>query len=296
MKWWLSLLIGTVAGTGCTSLALERHTLSQGLSAEVIRYHEVLDALAMVADNPAVLPTYASVYAGTAQVTDSAQAASSTVWSALGFMSSKTSGYFSETASPLVSRNIVQNWSLDPIVVPEKLEAIRCACQWVLFGPEHISGSCVGILASPEQAPYPGRHFGVADALARLPGGWLHTGRLADVPAAAVYRAHSGGTWVWVCRDGLQGLADFSLVIQDIARVNSNSPTLFTTPPVASGLKLVTQILDEPGGKERAVTALVYVNEAHQLVPPAPYLPWRVDNVGAESHLNSKINAAGAGP
>jgi hypothetical protein len=291
-------LVYLLGCTGCTSLALERHTLSQGVSAEDLRYRETLDAVAAVAENPATLPAYASIYAGTAQVMDSAQMASSTIWAVKGFMSSVVNGYFSETANPVVSRNVVQNWSLDPIVVPEKLEAIRGACQWVLFGPERISNSCRSLLASPDQVCEPGRHFGVADALSRLPLGWVHTGSFSDVPACAVFKAHSGRTWVWVCREGLPGLADFSLILQDIARVNSNSPSLFAPPPLISGIRVVTNAIGESatGGNERALSAFVYVDPSYQLVPPQPYMPYRIDNVGLEAHFTSKINAAGAGP
>src|SRR5579885_1738147 len=85
MKWWVTLVFAMAACSGCTSLCLERHTLAQGGTVEDLRYREVLDALAMVADDPATLPAYASIYAGTAQVTDSGQALSTTVWTAVGF-------------------------------------------------------------------------------------------------------------------------------------------------------------------------------------------------------------------
>lgn len=304
MKPWvlLTLLMSTTAGAGCTTWATERHTVAQAATAEGLRYCEVLDALALVANNPGALPTYASVYTGTTKITDTGSPASTTVWAAKGFMQSTVHGFFSETAgspspnSPLANRTVIQNWALDPVVVPEKLEAIRCACQWVIYGPNAVCADCYGLLETPDQVPFPGRHFGVADRLAALPRGWLHIGKRADVPLGACFKWHCGHTWVWVMPDGLQGLADFALVIQDIARVYANSPTLFAIPPPTSQLRIVTQ---PPQGKDQnrwAVTAVVNLNPLHQLVAWAPYYPFRVDNVGADAHFASKINAAGVTP
>jgi hypothetical protein len=296
MKRWmlLMLVLPAAASAGCTTFATERNAVAQGAISEELRYREVLDNLAMIADNPGTLPAYASMCTGTAQITDSGSLAATTIWAAKGAMGSGISGFFSQTASPGVNRTIIQNWTLDPAVVPEKLEAIRCACQWVVYGPEAVCPDCAGLLKSPDQDPSPGRHFGVADRLAALPRGWLHVGALSDVPLQACYKAHHGTTWVWVTREGLQGLADFSLVIQSITRVYANSPTLFAIPPPTAPLKIITDA--HKGGDKYAVTAVIMVNSSHQLVPASHYYPLRVDNVGADAHLASKINAAGVTP
>jgi hypothetical protein len=44
------------------------------------------------------------------------------------------------------------------------------------------------------------------------------------------------------------------------------------------------------------LTAVVNLDEHHQLVPWAPYFPLRIDNVGADAKFTSKINAAGLSP
>jgi hypothetical protein len=316
-KFRLLILASVLATAGCTTLSLERHTLAQSESVSDIRYHEVMDNLAMIANNPAALPAYSSIFAGTAQVTDTLSFASTTVWQAKGVSGNTKQGFFTETAIPLVSRNVVENWSLDPLVAPEKLEAIRCACQWVLYGPEKALTTCPGLLASAEQDPSPGRHFDVLDKLRRLPTGWLHIGNLKDVPVCARYRAHCGDKWVWVTKDGMQGLADFTLVLQDIARVNINSDSLFywPTPPC-----VYTRISGPPSeegagkgppgpgkappGKEtRAATdtermtleVSAYVNrDGGPLVPGVPYHAFRYENLGSDPSFRSQVSAAGA--
>jgi hypothetical protein len=291
MRYGLLLLALTIACTGCTTPFLKRNTLALASSAINLRYQEVLDNLAMVADDPAALPAYSSVFAGGSQVTDNVQLTSTTLWQrVLG--AGAQNGFLSEAANPQASRVVSDNWTLDPIVVPEKIEAMRCACRWVIYGPERACVDCQGLLATPEQAPYPGRHFGVADRLARLPKGWLHMGKLKDVPASACYRAHRCDTWVWVMPEGIEGLSDFTLILQDIARVNSNSLTLFFIPPAPGIFTFQTGDTTLPDGARAAVLATVNVDGSMNLVPDLPYYRIRLDNVGSNAFLRSQITAA----
>ena len=143
----------------------------------------------------------------------------------------RKNGFASESANPSVSRSVNQNWSIDPIVVPEKLEAIRAVCRWVFWGPAGVSKESMSLLIRPDQAPPgPDRHFGVADSMAQLPAGWLCVGKLKDVPVCARYKAHCGDTWVWVTPDGIKGLADFTLIVQNIARVSLQLADLVPLP------------------------------------------------------------------
>jgi hypothetical protein len=98
--------------------------------------------------------------------------------------------------------------------------------------------------------------------LVRLPQGWLHIGRLCDVPLTACYKDHCGDTWVWVMPDGIEGLAGFTLVLQDIATLNvtpsdgSVPPNI--TPPLLVTLWVVQNTLDP----------IVFIDVGDK--PPAP--------------------------
>jgi hypothetical protein len=302
-----------VASSGCTTLSLERHTLAQAKTVSDVRYEETLQNLAMIADDPAALPVYSSIYAGTSQVTDTWQFGESTVWVRKKFMSSATNGFLTETASPLLSRSVTDNWSLDPILAPEKIEAMRCACRWVIYGPQRACAECPGLLASPEQDHSPGRHFGVADRLARLPRGWLRVGQRTDVPADACYQAHSGRTSVWVMPDGMDGLSTFTMILQDIARVNINSDSLYFWPPPPCVYGRVSGPLRPDGvgnagpGKPEAAAQIppvaakdgrtlevyVFTDGNSHLVPPAPYRTVRIENLGGDPSVRSYVSAAG---
>jgi hypothetical protein len=297
MRIGLPVLLIVAVCTGCTTLSTERHTTGLNGTVMDLRYREVMDDLAMVANDPNAVPSFSTMYAGTTQVTDAGQIGSTTIWTTAPFLGQMSSGYNSEAVNPLLSRMIVENWSLDPIVVPEKLEAMRCACRWVIYGPEHACDGCTDLLGDPDQSPPgTGRHFNVADKLAKLPPGWLHVGGLKDVPLKACYKAHCGKTWVWVMPQDFPALADFFLVFQDIARVDINSPTLFSLPPPNSALKFQTNNLPVClcGLKDPScqITAVVSIDQHGHLVPDQPYIRYRQDNTGADAHLRSAINAA----
>lgn len=243
MKKLLMLVLPlAIAGAGCTAMSLERHTVSQSQSAADYRYQATLHALAMVAADPETLPSYAILSNGITAISDQGIANPMTTWtgSAVHFASEALA--FTGSHTPQIS------WTVDPVADYTQLEAMRCACRWVLADPRQAGPDCAHILADPELDPSPGAHFGVADRLARLPKGWLHVGRLSDVPIGASYRAHCGDTWVWVMPDGTEGLTGFTLVLQDIATLNvtpsDNSMPANITPPLLVTLWVVQNALE----------------------------------------------------
>jgi hypothetical protein len=291
MTFRTQLLIAVWACAGCTSLALERRTLQQEATPTDIRYQEVLNNLAMVAHDPATLPAYSSIFAGSCQITDIATFVSNTTFGP---------GAAAQVLNPQYNRAVLGNWTLDPINVPEKLEAIRCACRWVIYGQDAACKDCPGLLETPEQAPYPGRHFGVADRLAALPRGWLHIGKLCEVPLKACYKAHCGPTWVWIMAEDLKALADFTLVLQDIARVDINSLTILFIRPTPSDFQFpTTTTVPVPCcagpyvNQSARVLAAAKVNPCGVLAPDLPYYRWRLESVGTDPALRSQINASG---
>jgi hypothetical protein len=306
MKYSMPILIYVIMCTGCTTAALSRHTLSQEKTPTDIRYQEVMNNLALIASDPFALPAYSSIYSGSAEVTDTAQVVSTSTIGA---------GVAGEVFSPQYTRAVLGNWTLDPINVPEKLEAIRCACQWAVYGRDFASKNGAEILDGPPELNPLGtnyyfyssngrriwRHFGVAEKLAKLPEGWLRCGSLAEVPPKACYKAHYGKTWVWVMPEHTEYLADFTLVLQNIARVDSNSATLLIMQTNPSDFTFPTKSVIFPScgdGPYSSITsagviAQVKMDRCGNLMPDKPYYPWRLENVGSDSSLRSQINAAG---
>jgi len=299
VKPWI-LAVAAMACTGCMMTSLDRNSVAQANTVMDLRYREVLDDAALIASCPAALPSYVSIFTGTSQITDTGTMVSTTMWQHVKAAGAQN-GFASEAANPQFSRQVFQNWALDPIMVPEKLEALRACYRWVVYGPQTLGARDTSLLASPDEDPSPGRHFGVADRLQALPPGWLHVGVLKDVPAAACLTAHCCDVWVWVLPDGMPGLADFTLIMQDIARVDSNSTTLFTLPPAPSILRFATsdppflKRPDDPSqGRDIKLYVTVAVDPCGRLTSYLPYVKARFDNIGADAHIHAAINAAGA--
>jgi hypothetical protein len=282
MRFWLLGFV-VYACCGCTMVSLERHTVAQTDSAMEVRYREVMDNLALIASDFSALPSYATIYSGSASVQDTGQ-----------LMSTTTVPYpvSSEVLNPSFTRQITENWVLDPLLDPERMEAIRAACQWVLGGPERVYKDSMSLLIRPEEAPRgPDRHFGVADQLARLPGGWLSVGCRKDVPAAARYKAHCRETWVWVTPEGMRGLADFTLILQHIARIPINSGALLNLPPVFTPIAFATA--DSTPASRNQTTVQLVVDQRGRLVTDVPYFKVRVDDTRADSNLISILSSSG---
>lgn len=292
---WLLALLPLFACTGCVGLGiaprLAKRSMHQAASNMELHYEQVLYDLAMIADEPTSLPVYAPTYAGTPAVTDNAQIGSNTVLQ--HFVPANIfEGFAQESMNPQLQRQDVENWSVDPIIVPEKLEAIRAACQWVIYGPERATRDHPGLLFNPDDFPPEDRdrHFNVADRLAALPPNWLHYERRLHPPRGAAYAAHFGDMYAWVTPEGVQGLADFTLVIQNVARVDINSLTLFTLGMRTSSFSFLTLDREHPKGQ---VEATVYVDPFLFLTPDNPYFRWRIEGTATNASLRTQISTAG---
>ncbi|HEY4308051.1 MAG TPA: hypothetical protein VGN12_01250 [Pirellulales bacterium] len=256
----LMLLLLLIASTaGCVTGSLARHTVTQSQSAADYRYQATLKALAAVAANPGTLPSYALLSNGTTSVTNIGIANSATLWRGNPLQFIQDSLMFTGTHAPMVQ------WTVSPVADYTQLEALRAACRWVLAGPEQMDADSLHILSDPETDFTPGTHFGVVDRLSRLPRGWLHVGGLRDISTDACYREHCGDTWVSVGPDGLTGLAEFTLVMQDISTLDvapsDGTPPANQTPPVLVTLWLVEPTIKQPappGGLPKKLAGKVY--------------------------------------
>jgi hypothetical protein len=132
MNRWILGGLAIIASSGCIATSLERHTLRQSESLSDLRTQEVMNNLALVANNPYALPSYSSIYAGTSDITDLASVTSTTV-PAVRTLAGTTFG--TQLLDIPFSRAIQQNWTLDPSIAPEKIRALRCACRWAVYGP-----------------------------------------------------------------------------------------------------------------------------------------------------------------
>jgi hypothetical protein len=176
-------------------------------------------------------------------------------------------GFATETLMGSLSRQPQGTWSVEPVGDNSKLAALRCACRWVLAGPEAACHECGNLLEDPavDYSPQEPR-FGVADRLRHIRPGWLHVGRLRDVPLWAKHRGHYENTWVWVMPDDEDCLADFILVLHDIVTIDVSA--LYSPPLLVTITRNVSTYLDS-----RSPTSPAAVPDANKLNPLIPQPP-----------------------
>jgi len=306
---FVSALMLSIVSHGCTGLALERGALAHAESSSDLRYREAIENLALVYSNPDTLPAYSSIFAGTTDISDSVQVSSTTTWArTLLKPIGSTTGFATQTLDIPSSRTIKKNWTLDPTFVPEKLRAMRAACQWAVFGPEQVIPDALLLSTyqpAQEEMYYsdtwetslpdvPQYYFAVDTILANLPDCWLNfADRWTDIPRRACYWAGCRGKYVWVGPEGMGGLSEFVLALQKIARADLS--TVVQPKPLTRTIK-VADIVGHPG--IQSIT--VYVDRNGHLTPGngLPSLPRkaRFDNVGNTSDLKSVINASAKAP
>lgn len=109
--------IALVCSSGCTVGWLRRGTVNQARSLPELQYQQVLDNLAMFAENPAALPFHVNLREGTTQVTDSL-----------------SGGALVDLGPPAItepqlfgSRTVVAQWGVSPVIDRTELRLIRIA-------------------------------------------------------------------------------------------------------------------------------------------------------------------------
>src|SRR4051794_4672147 len=125
MRLW-SVLVLVAACTGCTHCQLSRSTVRQAGTITDLHYKQVLGNLASYHCNLNVLPHFAVVGTGGTAVTDQASLSAELEWNA--------STLIRQMYVPGASREVQEQWTLAPVVSPDKLRAIRCLFQLVVLG------------------------------------------------------------------------------------------------------------------------------------------------------------------
>jgi hypothetical protein len=223
---------------GCTSTTLQHYTLNQAMMVSDLRYRQILQDLAVIANNAGNLPSFALTANGTANMTHTISIDTATLWA------QAVNGFSQETLTGFGQLNPELQWTLDPVVSEPQLQAIKYACLWAIIGPPPPGSPEMELLRSltiqdvagcPEckgTRSYPGYHFGVAKQLSELSNDWLHVTKKKNIGNDAIYHATCGDTAVWVTEDGMDELSEFLLVILDIASIDPKS--LSVQVPTAS--------------------------------------------------------------
>lgn len=213
---------------GCNSAQLQFSTLRQSRTTPDLLQLQVLDNLARLSADPGLLPYFDLVSVGTTAVTDRG-AASLGISSAVREITGVDYGADAERA-------IAGNWTISPTNDPNRLAAIRAACLIALGREEEIVPLDQRRLDTFLALNYPNYAEG-SDPHTVIPSGWLCVGGKRDRPRHRQYVSRRDDVYVWVKDGRLQDLANFSLIILDIATLHPDLPVRegSTTAPEGGG-------------------------------------------------------------
>ena len=205
MRVGTAVILAAAACTGCTHRQLDRSTLRQAGTVTDIQYRQVLNNLAAFHCNPDVLPHFAVVGTGGTAVTDQASANVELEWDARTITR--------ELLGLGASREVQEQWTLAPVVNPDKLRAIRSLFQLVVRGEttDRESDKLLKAFLGESYMEWVRR-------------GWYGVGGCRDVPKGACLVAHCGHTYVWVMPDGFESLSRLTLVVLNVATLDPTAP------------------------------------------------------------------------
>jgi|SRR5579863_7897228 len=173
--------------SGCTHIQLRQSSVQLASTVSDMHDQQVLRNVAMFYQKRRnAIPSFAVVGNGTAQVSDTGTAGPTAGWDPFGL----TSVVLGLTAS----RNIQENWTLNTVNDPDKLEIMRCAFRRLFDGPEMPCNNCSFKLQE---------YFG-SNIDCKLPTGWFECGPRKCVPKDACYVGCYCDTYAWVipgCED-----------------------------------------------------------------------------------------------
>jgi hypothetical protein len=217
------------------------------MSISDMRYQQVLKDLAVVANNPGILPSFALTAGGAANVTNTLSIETVTLWD------QAVKGFSMETLTAFAQHNPDLQWTLNPVASAPQLEALGYACLWALKGPPPEGSRPMELLREPRITDIgacgpkgkPIYHLDVASQLAALPPGWVRVAPKHLAPKNAHYKATCGNTTIWVPDENLAWLSEFTLILLDIATIDPTSLVL-PSPKVSVDISPAPNAPDKP--------------------------------------------------
>ncbi len=290
MKRLLCMVLVATLVIGCNSAQVRFSTLRLSTTIPDIQQVQVLDNLARVAVDPGVLPYYTIATSGTASVSDKGKASGFISFPAQQLVKQLHNARGGEVGPLSVERDITGNWSLKPTNDPNRLAAMRCACQIALGLPDQIHPVDYDRLKTLLAKNYKNSN---GNPMEMIPTGWLERGTKWQVPKHWAYVAHCDHTYVWVNPDRLRDFTNFVLIYLDIATLSAaphrdlpdvpkaKSPDLEKGGGVES--QIITNLLNLPGLPNLWQTYAAESTEHKQLSPASKSLATMVSLIGQQS-------------
>lgn len=221
--------------TGCTHRQLAQSTVKTTSTVMDIQYRTVLTNLAMLSCHPGSLPSHIDLAEGVVQVSDEAG-----FGSAGGITALKGTGVGIESFGPSGSRQVSEQWDLDPTTDPQRLTELQELYRTALGLPLLPPPNAISFLR--EEQARKGKKEGEGnldkgsgdDKNRRVPieillsdvppPGWFQLGSCQDVPKNACYVGSYGDRYAWVTPEGIPSLGRFTVTVLSVVKLRPGEP------------------------------------------------------------------------
>lgn len=182
-------LLAALILTGCQHSALRQDTLAMASTLTDLQYRMVLDNLAMLSQQPDVLPWHVKLDDGNVQVEDEGR---------LSLDVSPLTSDWQPLVGSFVERRGTQQWGLVPVTDPKELRDLQA-----------LYRRAMGARVEGERL----------EELDDVPEKWFQTGSRREVPDDAVYVGRWRDRYAWVESDHTRELTEFTLAVLSIVRL-----------------------------------------------------------------------------
>ena len=244
------LALAILACGGCTHRQLSRSMVSQASTIVTVEYEMVLDNIAMLIDEPTLLPWHVRIIDGTVQINDEGGI------SEFGAQWGGTPGF---TQAFRAVRSVTEQWGSHPVTDPLVVKTLQDVYHQAIGlppVPDPPLLSQLSATAAPSSGAEPvatgggqeqdesksaadrdsataaqqtdDASTGQTSTLAQLrgqievPAGWFCTGHKHDVPPTACFVGHHRDRYVWVMPDRVNELSQFTLIVLAITKHGMN--------------------------------------------------------------------------
>lgn len=261
-----SLIFMIVLSAGCQSVMLRERTVGQAKTITDVYYQQIMDNIAIHAANPEALPYFSYPSTGSNAIQRTLTGFYQPGWNlvhyaALGPAIAYHYLFNQQSAQLNASSQSAETWTTVTTTDPDKIQLMKYAYEkafgivdaghdhalWQLLHVENpddenrlIPAAGVAPKVSGIQGGY---GYGALapkvnlDYYSKIYPGWFSVGAKCDVPKDACFVGHCGKTYAWVMPNQMRDLANFTLVILDIATYQSSgtrnpSPGSFGYPGI----------------------------------------------------------------
>jgi hypothetical protein len=250
---WKRILLSALCSlvTGCQSILVERNTVSMAERLSDIQYGQVMDNLALVADNPGALPHFELTDSGKTVVQETDQTSLSMAWALVVYGMPRFSSTLLSNVSPAVQyiHQDADEWDGEPALQPVQELLMRdlyhkalglppsqgeaTVAEWffsdIPFKDKHeyaLINDMIDKTHDPELVyslanVKPAYFQAVHETYNHIEPCRIHVGSRLEVPRDACYVGHHGRTYAWAMKDEMESLTNLTICVLAVATADT---------------------------------------------------------------------------